>query len=66
MTEKQGWPVIMFEYFEKPMSSNLVVQARSVLSEESKVSSLAEEFVRRLKNTQGGREQGMGVHWREQ
>ena len=37
----------MFE----PMSSNLVVQVRSALSEESKVSSLAEEFLRRLKNT---------------
>ena len=26
---KDGYPGIMFEYFEKPMSSNLVVQARS-------------------------------------
>ena len=46
-----AWPVVMFEYFEKHMSSNLVVQARSALSEESKVSSLAEECVRRLRNT---------------
>ena len=45
LTEKQSCPVIMFEYFEKLMSRNLEVQAKSALSEESKVSSLAEEFV---------------------
>jgi hypothetical protein len=44
-------PVILFEFFEKPMSSNLVVHAKSAISEESKASSLAEEVVRRLKNT---------------
>ena len=41
--KKSGWPVIMFEHYEKPMSSNLVVQARSALSEETKISTLAEE-----------------------
>ena len=38
-------PVVMFEFYEKPMSSNLVVQAKSAISEESKVSSIAEEVV---------------------
>ena len=39
------------EYFEKPMASNLVVSAKSALCEEIKLSSLAEEVHRRLRNT---------------
>ena len=32
LKEKKGWALIIFNYFEKPMSSNMVVQARSALS----------------------------------
>ena len=42
---------ILFEHFEKPMNTNLVVQARSAISDETKASSLAEEVARRLRNT---------------
>ena len=45
---------ILFEFFEKTMSSNLVVHAKSALSEEVKLSSLAEETARRLRNTSRG------------
>ena len=43
--------VILFEFYEKSMSSNLVVHAKSALSEETKLSTLAEETCRRLRNT---------------
>jgi hypothetical protein len=46
----ENW-VILFEFFEKSMSTNLVVHAKSALSEEVKLSSLAEEAARRLRNT---------------
>ena len=42
---------IMFEFFSKPMANSLVVQAKSALSEETKLSSLAEEVNRRMRNT---------------
>ena len=42
---------ILFEHYGKPMSTNLVVHAKSAISEEVKVSSLAEEVSRRLRNT---------------
>ena len=42
---------IHFEFFQKPMSSNLVLQASTALSETVKVASLKEEVVRRLKHT---------------
>ena len=41
----------MFEFFSKPIANNLVVQAKSALSEETKLSSLAEEVNRRMRNT---------------
>ena len=41
----------MFEFYEKPMSNNNVVQAKSALSESVKIASLTEEVVRRLKHT---------------
>ena len=44
-----GWKVI-FEHYEKPMKSNLVVQRRSALSENVKVASLTQEVVRVLLN----------------
>ena len=40
----------MFEHFEKPMKTNLVIQSTSALSENVKVSSLSQEVVRILKN----------------
>ena len=43
--------MILFEFFNKPMATNLCVQADSALSEETRLSSLAEEFSRRLRNT---------------
>ena len=42
---------IMYEFFNKPMATNLVVQANSALSTEVKCSSLEEEICRRLRNT---------------
>ena len=46
-----GGNMIHYEFFQKPMSSNLVLQADSALSDSVKVASLKEEVVRRLKNT---------------
>ena len=42
---------ILFKFFSKPMATNLVVQAKTALSEEVKLSTLAEEVCRRLRNT---------------
>ena len=42
---------ILFEFYEKPMATNLMVQADSALSRDVKISSLAEEVTRRLRNT---------------
>ena len=42
---------VLFEFFEKTMSANVVIQAESALSEQIKVSSLTQEVVRRLKHT---------------
>ena len=43
--------LIMFEFYEKPMSNNIVVQEKSALSESVKTATLTEEVVRRLKHT---------------
>ena len=42
---------IRFEFFQKPMASNLVLQSDSALSNTVKIASLKEEVVRRLKHT---------------
>ena len=42
---------ILFRFVSKPMATNLVIQAKSALSEEVKLSTLAEEVCRRLRNT---------------
>ena len=42
---------IIYEFFNKPMATNLVVQAKSALRTEVKRSSLEEEICRRLRNT---------------
>ena len=42
---------IMFEFFSKPIANIIEVQATSALSEEKKLSSLAEEVNRRMRNT---------------
>ena len=42
---------ILFEYYGKPMATNLMVQAESALSKDIKLSSLSEEITRRLRNT---------------
>ena len=47
---KDGWR-ILFQFFEKPMASNLMVEAGSALSMEVKSATLAEEVSRRLRNT---------------
>ena len=41
----------MFEFFEKTMATNLMVEANSALSREVKMSTLSEEVSRRLRNT---------------
>ena len=43
--------LIMYEFFEKIMASNLMVEAGSALSKEVKMSTLSEEISRRLRNT---------------
>ena len=40
---------ILFQFYQKPMASNLVIQADSALSSSVKIASLKEEVVRRLK-----------------
>ena len=45
-----GWR-IMFEFFEKTMATNLMVEAGSALSKEVKLATLSEEVARRLRNT---------------
>ena len=42
---------IWYEFFEKTMASNLMVEAGSALSKEVKLSTLSEEVARRLRNT---------------
>ena len=42
---------IWYEFFQKPMSNNVVIQKKSALSENVKLSSRTEEVVRRLKHT---------------
>ena len=42
---------ILFEFFEKTMASNLMVEAGSALSLEVKLATLSEEVTRRLRNT---------------
>ena len=42
---------ILYEFFEKTMASNLMVEAGSALSKEVKLATLSEEVARRLRNT---------------
>ena len=43
--------IIMYEFFEKMMASNLMVEAKSALSKEVKMATLSEEMAGRLRNT---------------
>ena len=43
--------LIRFDFYEKPMASNLVVHAKTALSQTTKFSSLTQEVVRRLLHT---------------
>ena len=45
-----GGKIVLYEHFVKPMKSNLVVQRRIALSENTKVASLTQEVVRLLLN----------------
>ena len=47
---ENGWK-ILFEFFEKTMATNLMVEAKSALSNEVKMATLSEEITRRLRNT---------------
>ena len=47
---QDGWK-ILFEFFEKTMTSNLTVEAGSALSKDVKMATLSEEITRRLRNT---------------
>ena len=42
---------ILYRFFEKPMASNLMVEAASALSKSVKLATLSEEITRRLRNT---------------
>ena len=46
----QAGKQIIYEYFEKPMNTNLVLEKTSALSENTRVSSLSQEVVRVLLN----------------
>ena len=41
---------ILFEFYEKPMNTNMVLQRKSALSENIKMSSLTQEVIRRMLN----------------
>ena len=41
----------MFKFYQKPMASNMVMQRRSSMPENMKISSLTQEMIRRLLNT---------------
>ena len=43
--------MVLYEFFEKTMAANVVIQANSALSDQVKSASLVEEVVRRLKHT---------------
>ena len=47
---QDGW-TILFEFFEKTMATNLMVEAGSALSKEVKLATLSEEVTRRLRNS---------------
>ena len=42
---------VMYSYYEKPMSAKTVIMKNSALSENSKVASLSQDLVRRMKTT---------------
>ena len=42
---------VMYKYFEKPMSTKKVIMRSSALSENTKISSLSQDMVRRMKTT---------------
>ena len=42
---------VMYKFYEKPMAAKTVIQKLSALSENSKVASLSQEVIRRMKNT---------------
>ena len=52
---------MLYEHFEKPMKSNLVIEKASALSENIKVSSLSQEVVRVLKNCSEGLENELRI-----
>ena len=43
--------IIQHEFYEKPMSSKLMMMERSAMPHRMKVTTLSQEVVRRLKNT---------------
>ena len=43
--------LIEYEFYEKPMGANIVLYAKTALSEQTKLSSLTQEVVRRLLHT---------------
>ena len=40
--------IILFKYFEKPMSSNSVLLSRTAMPEDSKMRSLSNHLIRRM------------------
>ena len=42
---------LMYEFYEKPMSAKTVIRRNSALSENTKVASLSQDLIRRMKNT---------------
>ena len=52
---------IIYEYFEKPMNTNLVLEKTSALSENTRVSSLSQEVVRVLLNGSEDLEDGKRI-----
>ena len=52
--DNEGRAGILHSFYEKGMASNKVIMARSAQSQKTKISTLSQEIVRRLKNTARG------------
>ena len=52
---------ILYDFFEKPTSSNLTVQKRTAMGEDSKMQVLSNDLIRRLMNNSEELDQGAKV-----
>ena len=52
---------ILYDFYEKPTSSNMTVQRRTAMGEDSKMQVLSNDLIRRLMNSSGELDQGAKV-----